>query len=48
MAEAMARCARENIINRVVCEQRVGIQYCEGYWGKVPQCPAMHNAEQGK
>jgi hypothetical protein len=48
MSEAMARCARENIISRVVCEQKVGIQYCEGYWGKVAQCPAAHNAEQGK
>jgi hypothetical protein len=40
MKEAMARCAGENFFKRVACEQGVGLQYCEGYWGKVPQCPS--------
>jgi hypothetical protein len=40
MKEAMARCAGDNFFKRVACEQGVGLQYCEGYWGKVPQCPS--------
>jgi hypothetical protein len=40
MREAMARCAGDNFFKRVACEQGVGQQYCEGFWGKVPQCPS--------
>jgi hypothetical protein len=39
MHDAMARCKREDFFRRIGCEQSVGLQYCEGYWGKVPQCP---------
>jgi hypothetical protein len=39
MAEAMARCQREDFFSRVGCQQRVGRRFCEGYWGSVPQCP---------
>jgi hypothetical protein len=39
MKEAMARCAGDSFSKRVACKQGVGLQYCEGYWGKVPQCP---------
>jgi hypothetical protein len=39
MHEAMVRCKREDFFRRIGCEQSVGLQYCEGYWGKVPQCP---------
>jgi len=39
MKDDLARCAREDFLSRVVCEQKVGLKYCEGYWGKVPQCP---------
>jgi hypothetical protein len=38
MAEAIGRCP-EAFLGRVVCEQRVRLQYCEGHWGQVPQCP---------
>ncbi len=41
MKEELGRCASENILARVACEQQTGIRYCEGYWGKVPQCPAV-------
>ena len=37
---AVARCAGDNFFKRVACEQAVGQQYCEGFWGKVPQCPS--------
>ncbi len=40
MKDELARCARDNVLSRLACEQRVGIRYCDGYWGKVPQCPA--------
>ncbi|MEP7062438.1 MAG: hypothetical protein ABI881_08565 [Betaproteobacteria bacterium] len=38
MANEMNACAG-NFLERVVCEQKVRIHYCDGYWGKVPQCP---------
>jgi hypothetical protein len=41
MNDAMARCKREDFFRRIGCEQSVGLQYCEGYWGKVPQCPGV-------
>ena len=38
MSEAIGRCPA-GFLDRVVCEQRVRLQYCEGQWGQVPQCP---------
>ena len=35
----LSRCTREDFITRVICGQRVRFRYCDGYWGKVPQCP---------
>jgi hypothetical protein len=48
MREAMARCAGDTFFKRVACEQGVGQQYCEGYWGKVPQCPSGPPANKGQ
>ena len=39
MRDSIALCDRENVINSIICGQKARIQYCEGYWGKVPQCP---------
>ena len=39
MNDDLSRCTREDFINRVICDQRVRIHYCGGYWGKVAQCP---------
>ena len=39
MAEGIARCGGENFFAGVICEQKVRLQYCEGYWGRVAQCP---------
>ena len=39
MADAVARCSREGFFARVICEQKVRLQYCEGHWGQVAQCP---------
>lgn len=45
MDEDMAKCTREDFINRVICAQRVKYRYCPGYWGKVPQCPGSPASE---
>ena len=37
--EELSQCTREDFIARVICGQRVRFRYCDGYWGKVPQCP---------
>ena len=40
MADAITRCGREGFLAGVICEQRVRLQYCEGYWGEAAQCPS--------
>jgi len=40
MRTALASCARENFLGEVVCAERVRLEYCEGFWGQVPQCRA--------
>ncbi|HSC23913.1 MAG TPA: hypothetical protein VLG08_09380 [Casimicrobiaceae bacterium] len=37
--DELAQCTRADFITRVVCGQRARFRYCDGYWGKVPQCP---------
>jgi hypothetical protein len=39
MRDALAQCDREGLFGGIVCGQKVRIQFCEGYWGKMPQCP---------
>lgn len=40
MSAALSSCARESFLADVVCAERVRHQYCEGFWGQVPQCRA--------
>jgi hypothetical protein len=40
MADQVARCGRDGFLAGVICEQRVRLKYCEGYWGQVAQCPS--------
>jgi hypothetical protein len=48
MSDALGNCDRDGAINGFICGQRVRIQYCDGYWGKVPQCPgAVSNLDHG-
>jgi hypothetical protein len=47
-ADAMARCAREDFFKRFGCEQRTRMQYCDGFWGQVPQCPAAPTRDHGQ
>ncbi|MEO8305103.1 MAG: hypothetical protein ABI724_13365 [Betaproteobacteria bacterium] len=35
---AMARCTGEGLLAGIVCTERARLQYCDGYWGTVPQC----------
>jgi hypothetical protein len=37
--EALEACGG-NFIERIVCGQRARFRYCDGYWGRVPQCPS--------
>jgi hypothetical protein len=38
MRDAQAQCDRQGVFDGLICGQRVKMQYCDGYWGKVPQC----------
>ncbi len=38
MRDALSRCSTGGIIDRIVCDQRVRREYCDGRWGQVPQC----------
>lgn len=48
MNDELSRCTREDFISRVICDQRVRFRYCNGYWGKTPQCPANPTPERGQ
>jgi hypothetical protein len=39
MSNALAQCAREGGFGGFLCDQKVRLDSCEGYWGRVPQCP---------
>ena len=45
LSEAVARCAGEGGLGGAICEQRARWQYCDGYWGKVAQCPGAMTSE---
>jgi hypothetical protein len=40
MSDQIVRCGRDGFLAGVICEQRVRLKYCEGYWGSAPQCPS--------
>lgn len=39
MSEALGRCANEGGFSGFICDQRVRLASCDGYWGRVAQCP---------
>jgi hypothetical protein len=47
-ADDIARCRKEDFLHRFVCEQRSRARYCDGYWGKVPQCPSAPTTDHGQ
>jgi hypothetical protein len=48
MAAALAPCAREDFFGRILCEQRVRSEYCEGYWGQVPLCATAQSYDRAR
>jgi hypothetical protein len=48
MSDELSRCTREDFIMRVICDQRVRLRYCNGYWGKAAQCPANPTPDRGQ
>ena len=48
MSDELSRCTREDFIARVICDQRVRLRYCDGYWGKAQQCPVNTNPDRGQ
>jgi hypothetical protein len=48
MNEEIARCSRESFFAGVVCEQRVRLRYCDGYWGSVPHCGGGFRFDNGR
>jgi hypothetical protein len=47
MNESLARC-NGGLLERIVCDQRVRAQFCDGQWGQVPQCPARVPNDHGQ
>lgn len=45
--DSLARCAG-GLFDRIVCDQRVRAQFCEGQWGQVPQCPTRAPNDHGQ
>ena len=39
MSDALAQCEHEGGFAGFLCGQRTRIDACDGYWGRVPQCP---------
>lgn len=48
MADAISQCGRQGFLAGVICEQRVRLQYCEGYWGQAAQCPSGIPNDHGR
>jgi hypothetical protein len=40
MADEIAQCGRDGFVSGVICEQKIRLRYCEGYWGQAAQCPS--------
>jgi len=48
MNAALELCSRETFLAGVVCTERARLQYCDGYWGKVPQCRGASRPENSR
>jgi hypothetical protein len=46
--DALARCARGDLLNRPACEQQARSQSCGNWWGQIPQCPIGPAADHGQ
>lgn len=48
MNEGLARCANGDLFGRILCDQRVRREYCDGRWGQVPQCVSGVAVDRGQ
>ena len=48
MSESLVRCAGQELFARLGCEHRVRATYCDGNWGRVPQCPGGLPTDHGQ
>jgi hypothetical protein len=48
MNEGLARCASGDFFGRILCDQRVRREYCDGRWGQVPQCQSGVANDRGQ
>jgi hypothetical protein len=46
--DALARCARGDLLNRPGCEQQARSQSCGNWWGQIPQCPIGPSTDHGQ
>jgi hypothetical protein len=46
--EGLSGCARQGLLDRMACEQRLRSQYCGNSWGLVPQCPIGPSTDHGQ
>jgi len=46
LADRIEQC-QGNMFTRVVCQESLRLEHCEGYWGRVPPCPAKVEREHG-
>ena len=47
MEASLARCSGD-LFERIVCDQRVRLHYCDGHWGKTPHCATGVVNEHGQ
>jgi hypothetical protein len=46
--EGLSGCARQGLLDRMACEERLRAQYCGNSWGVVPQCPIGTATDHGQ
>lgn len=44
----LTRCTQGSVFEQLLCDQRARIAYCEGRWGRVPECPSGRVADYGQ
>ena len=47
LGDALGRCPPNDVIARTVCQESLRIEQCDGYWGRVAQCPARPERDYG-
>lgn len=43
LRNAFAQCTSDDVLAKAYCEQKARIEFCDGLWGSVPQCPAQRD-----